>query len=59
MLVAEPMVHVPSSRFEVIVRSARDAGPNPCGAPAIPLSRSVLLEAAPSWRLPAEAAVSA
>lgn len=54
LLVAEPMIHVFSSRFAAIVRSARDAGLNPCGSPAIRLSRSILLEAARSRRRPDE-----
>lgn len=55
MLVVEPVVHVSASRFEAIVRSARDAGLTPCGSPAIRLSRSILLEPAPSRGTPGEA----
>jgi|MudIll2142460700_1097286.scaffolds.fasta_scaffold09830_3 ubiquinone/menaquinone biosynthesis C-methylase UbiE len=44
MLVAEPKMHVGQSRFREILQAARDAGFRDNDAPAIRLSRAVLLE---------------
>jgi len=44
MLVAEPKMHVTMRRFREIVQAARDAGFRDSEAPAVRLSRAVLLE---------------
>jgi len=44
MLVAEPKMHVGAGTFGEIVQAARDAGFRDGGAPAIRLSRAVVLE---------------
>jgi len=44
MLVAEPNMHVSRRRFREIVQAARDAGFRESGAPAVRLSRAVILE---------------
>jgi ubiquinone/menaquinone biosynthesis C-methylase UbiE len=47
VLVAEPRLHVTGREFAKEVAAAREAGLEPCGAPAFALSRAVLLERAP------------
>jgi len=44
MLIVEPKMHVGKQRFREIVQAARDAGFRGSDAPAIRLSRAVLLE---------------
>jgi cyclopropane fatty-acyl-phospholipid synthase-like methyltransferase len=44
MLVAEPKMHVDKRRFREILQAARDAGFRDSAAPAVRLSRAVLLE---------------
>jgi len=44
MLIAEPKMHVGRRRFHEIVQAACDAGFRYCGAPAVRLSRAVLME---------------
>lgn len=44
MLIAEPKMHVSARTFREIVQAARDAGFRDGGAPAVRLSRAVVLE---------------